>query len=89
MLVVDDSATMRLSMIGALRDLGFYNIKEAKNGRQALELARNESFDLMLLDMEMPEMNGMEALLALKSDPKLSGLPVIVISAAGSASKPS
>ena len=81
-LVVDDSATMRLSMIGALRDLGFYNIKEAKNGRQALELARSESFDLMLLDMEMPEMNGMEALLALKSDPKLSGLPVIVISAA-------
>jgi len=81
-LVVDDSSTMRLSMIGALRDLGFYNIKEAKNGRQALELARSESFDLMLLDMEMPEMNGMEALLALKSDPKLSGLPVIVISAA-------
>jgi DNA-binding response OmpR family regulator len=81
-LVVDDSRTMRLSMIGALKDLGFYNIKEAKNGRQALELARSDSFDLMLLDMEMPEMNGMEVLLALKNDPKLSGLPVIVISAA-------
>jgi DNA-binding response OmpR family regulator len=81
-LVVDDSRTMRLSMVGALKDLGFYNIKEAKNGRQALELARSESFDLMLLDMEMPEMNGMEVLLALKNEPKLSGLPVIVISAA-------
>ena len=81
-LVVDDSRTMRLSMVGALKDLGFNNIKEAKNGRQALELARSESFDLMLLDMEMPEMNGMEVLLALKNEPKLSGLPVIVISAA-------
>jgi len=81
-LVVDDSRTMRLSMVGALKDLGFYNIKEAKNGRQALELARSKSFDLMLLDMEMPEMNGMEVLLALKNEPKLSGLPVIVISAA-------
>ena len=81
-LVVDDSRTMRLSMISALKDLGFHNIKEAKNGRQALELARSESFDLMLLDMEMPEMNGMEVLHALKNDHKLTGLPVIVISAA-------
>jgi CheY-like chemotaxis protein len=81
-LVVDDSRTMRLSLIRALNDLGFDNIKEAKNGRQALELVLKETFDLMLLDMEMPEMNGMEVLLALKNNPKLSGLPVIVISGA-------
>jgi CheY-like chemotaxis protein len=79
-LVVDDSRTMRLSMIRAMNDLGFNNIKEAKNGRQALELVLKEPFDLMLLDMEMPEMNGMEVLLALKNDPRLDGLPVIVIS---------
>ena len=81
-LVVDDSRTMRLSMIRALNDLGFNNIQEAKNGRQALELVLKESFDLMLLDMEMPEMNGMEVLLALKNNPELDGLPVIVISGA-------
>ena len=82
MLVVDDSSTMRMSLIKALNELGFDNIKEAKNGRQALELVRKESFDLMLLDMEMPEMNGMEVLIALKNDPQLGGLPVIVISGA-------
>ena len=81
-LVVDDSSTMRISLIKALNELGFDNIKEAKNGRQALELVRKETFDLMLLDMEMPEMNGMEVLLALKNDPQLGGLPVIVISGA-------
>ena len=81
-LVVDDSRTMRLSLIRALNDLGFDNIKEAKNGRQALELVLKETFDLMLLDMEMPEMNGMEVLLALKNNPELGGLPVIVISGA-------
>jgi len=82
-LVVDDSRTMRLSLIRALNELGFDNIKEAKNGRQAVDLVLKEHFDLMLLDMEMPEMNGMEVLLALKSNPQLGGLPVIVISGAG------
>ena len=73
---------MRLSLVQALNELGFDNIKEAKNGRQALELVLKEPFDLMLLDMEMPEMNGMEVLLAVKNNPQLSGLPVIVISGA-------
>jgi DNA-binding response OmpR family regulator len=81
-LVVDDSRTMRLSLVQALNELGFDNIKEAKNGRQALELVLKEPFDLMLLDMEMPEMNGMEVLLAMRNNPQLSGLPVIVISGA-------
>ena len=81
-LVVDDSRTMRLSLIRALNELGFDNIKEAGNGRQALELVLKEQFDLMLLDMEMPEMNGMEVLVALRNNPQLDGLPVIVISGA-------
>jgi CheY-like chemotaxis protein len=81
-LVVDDSRTMRLSLTRALNELGFDNIKEATNGRQALELVFKEHFDLMLLDMEMPEMNGMEVLLALKNNPQHGGLPVIVISGA-------
>src|SRR5512143_3603840 len=81
-LVVDDSRTMRLALIRALNGLGFRNITEAINGRQALELVLTKPFDLMLLDMEMPEMNGMEVLAALKANPDLSGLPVIVISGA-------
>jgi len=81
-LVVDDSRTMRLALIRALNHLGFQNITEAANGRQALELVLSRPFDLMLLDMEMPEMTGMEVLVALKTNRDLSGLPVIVISGA-------
>ena len=70
------------ALIRALNALGFRNITEAANGKQALELVLAKSFDLMLLDMEMPEMNGMEVLVALKANRDLSGLPVIVISGA-------
>jgi hypothetical protein len=81
-LVVDDSRTMRLALIRSLNSLGFNNITEATNGRQAVDLILNQSFDILLLDMEMPEMNGMEVLLEIKNNPQLSGLPVIVISGA-------
>ena len=81
-LVVDDSRMMRLALIRALNGLGFRNITEAANGRQALDLALAKTFDLMLLDMEMPEMTGMEVLNAMKDKPELSGLPVIVVSGA-------
>ncbi len=81
-LVVDDSRMMRLALIRALNGLGFRNITEAANGRQALDLALAKPFDLMLLDMEMPEMTGMEVLNAMKDKPELSGLPVIVVSGA-------
>jgi len=81
-LVVDDSRTMRLALIRALNQLGFRNLTEATNGREALELVQAKPFDLMLLDMEMPEMTGMEVLVALKGNRELSRLPVIVISGA-------
>ena len=81
-LVVDDSRMMRLALIRALNGLGFRNITEAANGRQALDIAVAKTFDLMLLDMEMPEMTGMEVLNAMKDMPELSGLPVIVVSGA-------
>lgn len=81
-LVVDDSRTMRLALIRALNALGFHNITEATNGRQALDLVLARSFDLMLLDMEMPEMNGMEVLVAIKTNRELAALPIIVISGA-------
>src|SRR5262249_8442253 len=81
-LVVDDSRTMRLTLVRELNELGFNNIKEVTNGRQALELILKDSFDLVLLDMEMPEMNGLELLMALRKNTELDRPPVIVISAA-------
>ena len=80
LLVVDDSRTMRLALARALNGIGFQNITEATDGKKALELLGEKSFDVMLLDIEMPEMNGMEVLTAVKANPEWRDLPVIVIS---------
>jgi adenylate cyclase len=81
-LVVDDSRTLRRLLVRALNDLGITSTTEADNGRKALELVRSQEFDLVLLDMEMPEMDGLQLLHAIKTDPLARALPVIVISGA-------
>jgi len=81
-LVVDDSRTLRRLLIRELNNIGITNITEAGDGNEALEKVRAESFDLMLLDMEMPELDGLGVLNIVKSDPALSYLPVIVVSGA-------
>jgi adenylate cyclase len=80
-LIVDDSRLMRIVLTKALQELGFTHITEALNGREAIEKLREKPYDLMLLDMEMPEMNGAEVLMAKSKDPKLKDVPTIVISA--------
>ena len=79
-LVVDDSRTLRKLLIRELNLVGITNIQEATDGAEAVERVRAEPFDLMLLDMEMPELDGLDVLRLIKSDPVLSYLPVIVIS---------
>ena len=81
-LVVDDSRTLRRLLIRELNNVGITNITEAGDCNEALEKVRAESFDLMLLDMEMPELDGLGVLNIVKSDPALSYLPVIVVSGA-------
>ena len=80
LLVVDDSKMMRMGISRSLRQIGVQQIEEAANGRQALERLQNENFDLMLLDVEMPEMTGLEVLAQMQQNPRLKGFPVIVIS---------
>src|SRR5207248_8761854 len=58
-----------------------YAVAAAENGRQALEMARAQHFDLLLLDMMMPEMSGLDVLQRLKADSQLRDTPVVVISA--------
>lgn len=79
-LVVDDNEINRDVLCRWLRHEG-YPVAEASNGRQALELVRAQPFDLVLLDVIMPELNGFQVLEQLKADPNLRHLPVIVISA--------
>ena len=79
-LVVDDSRTLRKLLARSLNELGYRNLTEAADGREALDLLARREFDLMLLDIEMPVMNGFEVLSAMKGDPFLRDVPVIVIS---------
>jgi len=81
-LVVDDSRTLRKLLIRELNNIGIAQITEAEHGMDALDKVRNETFDLMLLDMEMPELDGLGVLKVLKSTPSLNYLPVIVVSGA-------
>lgn len=79
-LVVDDNRVNRLTLSRSLEALG-YQVELAEDGRQALERIGAESFDLMLLDILMPEMDGFQVLDRLQSGEQLHELPVIVISA--------
>lgn len=78
-LVVDDSRVSRRKLALAVRALG-HEIDEAAGGQAALELLRSRSFDAILLDIVMPEMDGYAVLRALKADTVLRELPVIVVS---------
>jgi len=79
-LVADDTEEIRQLLKVNLEFQG-HSVVEAVNGRQALELMRAQSFDLVLLDIMMPEMNGYEVLEYLRTDANLSRVPVVVISA--------
>ena len=86
-LVADDSRTMRKIFTMELEALGFSNILQAHDGQQAMDTVRTKAIDLLLLDMEMPEMDGLEVLAAIKGDEQLKSLPVIVISGAEEVAK--
>jgi signal transduction histidine kinase len=79
-LVVDDSQTSRLAMALSLEEQG-YKVAMAEDGQQALGMLAAEAFDLVLLDIVMPDMDGYQVLGQMKSDPSLRNIPVIVISA--------
>jgi class 3 adenylate cyclase len=79
LLVVDDNKVNRLLLARNL-ELQGHSVASAENGRVALEMLRRESFDLVLLDMEMPEMDGFQVLEQLVNDLNLRDLPVIVTS---------
>jgi CheY-like chemotaxis protein len=79
-LAVDDDTTYRMMLTINLEENG-HIVTEAENGKVAGELIKSENFDLVFLDLLMPEMDGFELLEILKSKGKLEKLPVIVISA--------
>jgi adenylate cyclase len=79
LLVADDNKVNRLLLTRSL-ELQGHRVQSAENGRVALEMLRDDVFDLMLLDMEMPELDGFQVLEQMAGDAKLRELPVIVTS---------
>lgn len=80
LLVVDDIALNREVIINYLEHWPF-TISQADNGLEALELCKSEQFDLILMDMKMPVMDGYEASKQLKSNPETADIPIIAITA--------
>jgi class 3 adenylate cyclase len=81
LLVVDDEEINRYTLLRRLERAGYGNVATAENGRAALEMLRAGPFDLLLLDIMMPEVDGYEVLRQVKSDLRLRHMPVIMISA--------
>lgn len=81
-LITDDSRTMRTIIRRALRQAGFEpeNVFEAEHGRAALDTLEKESIDIIFTDINMPEMNGVELIQAVRASEKWQGIPIVVIS---------
>lgn len=81
LLVVDDNEDNRYTLTRRLQREGYTNVTTAANGQEALDLLYTQPFDLVLLDIMMPEVNGYQVLERLKADSDLRHMPVIMISA--------
>lgn len=80
-LVVDDFSTMRRIIKNLLRDLGFNNTQEADDGLTALPMLQSGNFDFLVTDWNMPGMQGIDLLKAVRADPRLNKLPVLMVTA--------
>ena len=80
-LVVDDYSTMRRIVKNLLHDLGYANVTEADDGKTALPLLQNGSFDFLITDWNMPGMPGLDLLKAVRANDKLKKLPVLMLTA--------
>lgn len=78
--VVDDSPDVRFALATILEDAG-HDVLEAEDGDQVFDLAISETPNLVLLDVMMPRVNGLDALVTLKADTQTSPIPVIMVTA--------
>ena len=80
-LVVDDYSPMREVVRRLLEELGYEHVHEASDGIAALSLLQSQPFDLVITDWNMPRMPGLDLLKAVRSDPRLAHLPVLMVTA--------
>ena len=84
-LIVEDSGTMRSLIAATLEELGEpVKIDEAENGFEALRLLPRVEYDLILTDINMPDINGLELVSFVKQDPRYAQVPLVIVSTEGS-----
>lgn len=83
-LIADDSRAMRAMLTSTIEALGAFKIIEACSGFEALRLLPREEVDLILTDINMPDINGLELISYLRNNPNYQDIPVIIISTEGS-----
>lgn len=83
-LIADDSRAMRAMLTSAVESLVNCRIVEASNGFEALRLLPREKVDLILTDINMPDINGLELISYLRDNPNYRDIPIIIISTEGS-----
>ena len=80
-LIVDDFSTMRRIVRGLLKEIGYQNAEEAEDGVEALSMLKQAKYDFVVSDINMPNMTGFQLLNAIKADPTLKHLPVLMVTA--------
>ena len=80
-LVVDDMSTMRRIVKNVLKQIGFSDMVEAENGQDALNKLKNGDIGFIVSDWNMPVMQGIELLRAVRADPELKHLPFLMVTA--------
>ena len=78
-LAVDDSPTMLRIIVNTLRRLGYREVEQAYNGIEALQKLKKGGIDLVITDWNMPEMDGLTLVKAMREDPELKDVPVLMV----------
>ena len=79
-LIVEDSATTRALIKAVIDEMGDFTIVEAASGFEALKLLPVQQFDLVVTDINMPDINGLELINFIKTNPRYSQIPLIIVS---------
>ena len=80
-LVVDDFATMRRIITNILKQLGYETILEAEDGAKALQIMETEKVDFVITDWNMPNMSGLDLLMAIRASEDKKDIPVLMVTA--------
>ncbi|MBI4823265.1 MAG: response regulator [Nitrospirae bacterium] len=79
-LIVEDSTTTRAMIRSLLEDTGDFDMVEAATGFDALKKLPTKNFDLIITDINMPDINGLEFISFVKSDPRYANIPLLIVS---------